>query len=150
MKQVWMICLLLGTALFVKAQEKDSTLNEYVGKYTFPEGSAVTEATIVIEGEGLLAKTNAGNSPLVKTGEDLFAVVAYDGTAQFKRDANKKVIGISIKVNGTVMEGTKADANVRDRLAFTNRTIKLLTHHQMTAHLDLHKALFKEAVPLNN
>lgn len=109
MKKLMMICLLLGTVAFVQAQTKDSTLNDFVGKYKFPEGSIVAEVTVSIDGDGLVMGSSIGNSTLVKAGEDLFTITAYDGTAQFKRDANKKVIGVSINAGGYVLEGTRSE-----------------------------------------
>lgn len=109
MKKLMMLCLLLGTVAFVQAQTKDSTLNDFVGKYKFPEGSIVTEVVVSMEGEGLIMGSSVGNSTLVKAGEDLFTITAYDGTAQFKRDANKKVIGVNINAGGYVLEGTKSE-----------------------------------------
>lgn len=109
MKKLMMLCLLLSTVAFVQAQTKDSTLQDFVGKYKFPEGSIVTEVVVSMEGEGLVMSSSVGNSTLVKTGEDLFSITAYDGTAQFKRDANKKIIGININAGGYVLEGTRSD-----------------------------------------
>jgi len=110
MKKLMMLCLLLGTVAFVQAQTKDSTLNDFVGKYKFPDGSIVTEVTVSMEGEGLVMGSSVGNSALVKTGEDQFAITAFDGTAVFKRDANKKVIGVNINAGGYVLEGTKSES----------------------------------------
>ncbi len=109
MKKLMMLCLLLGAVTFVQAQAKDSTLNDFVGKYKFPEGSIVAEVTVSIDGDGLIMGSSIGNSTLVKAGEDLFTITAYDGTAQFKRDANKKVIGVSINAGGYVLEGTRSE-----------------------------------------
>ncbi|MFW2476891.1 MAG: hypothetical protein ACN4EP_08245 [Sediminibacterium sp.] len=109
MKKMLMLCLLIGSAVFVQAQSKDSTLNDFVGKYKFPDGSIVTEVVVSMEGEGLIMGSSVGNSTLVKTGEDLFSITAYDGTAQFKRDANKKVIGVNINAGGYVLEGSKSE-----------------------------------------
>lgn len=115
MKKLMMLCLLLSAAVFVQAQAKDSTLNDFVGKYKFPEGSIVAEVVVSMEGDGLVMGSSVGNSTLVKTGEDLFSITAYDGTAQFKRDANKKVIGVNINAGGYVLEGTKSDGIALDR-----------------------------------
>ena len=119
-----MICLMLGIVAFVHAQDKDSTLQDFVGKYKFPEGSIVSEVTVSVEGTGLVMGSSVGNSALVKIGEDLFSITAYDGSAQFKRDANKKVIGVSINAGGYALEGTKSDGIAIDRAhgIFMNRT----------------------------
>ena len=119
-----MICLMLGTVAFVYAQDKDSTLQDFVGKYKFPDGSIVPEVTISVEGAGLVMGSSIGNSALVKIGEDLFSITAYDGSAQFKRDANRKVISVSINAGGYALEGTKSDGIAIDRsqVMFINRT----------------------------
>ena len=121
MKKMLMLCLLIGSAVFVQAQSKDSTLNDFVGKYKFPDGSIVTEVVVSMEGEGLIMGSSVGNSTLVKTGEDLFSISAYDGTAQFKRDANKKVIGVNINAGGYVLEGSKSEG-----IALNHATAMLL------------------------
>ncbi len=119
-----MICLMLGTVAFVYAQDKDSTLQDFVGKYKFPDGSIVPEVTVSVEGAALVMGSSIGNSALVKIGEDLFSITAYDGSAQFKRDANRKVIGVSINAGGYALEGTKSDGIAIDRsqVMFINRT----------------------------
>ncbi|MGV3595152.1 MAG: hypothetical protein ACO1NK_07880 [Sediminibacterium sp.] len=123
MKKLMMICLMLGVVAFAHAQDKDSTLQDFVGKYKFPEGSIVAEVTVSVEGAGLVMGSSIGNSALVKIGEDLFSITAYDGSAQFKRDANKKVIGVSINAGGYALEGTKSDGIAIDRAhaVFINR-----------------------------
>ncbi|MFZ6025046.1 MAG: hypothetical protein ACOYVG_11415 [Bacteroidota bacterium] len=109
MKKLMLLCLLLNVVFFVQAQTQDSTLNDFVGTYKFPEGSVVAEVVVSMEADGLLMGSSVGNSTLVKTGEDLFSITAYDGTAQFKRDTNKKVIGVNINAGGYILEGTKSE-----------------------------------------
>lgn len=121
MKKLIMICLLLGTVSLVGAQTKDSTLQDFVGKYKFPEGSIVTEVNVSMEGEGLIMGSSIGNSTLVKLSEDLFSLTAYDGTAKFNRDSNKKVVGVSINAGGYALEGTKSEG-----MAFTHAASILL------------------------
>jgi hypothetical protein len=127
MKKLMMICLMLGVAAFAHAQDKDSTLQDFVGKYKFPEGSIVAEVTVSMEGSGLVMGSSIGTSTLVKIGEDLFSITAYDGSAQFKRDTNKKVIGVSINAGGYALEGTKSDGIAIDKAhaIFINRINRL-------------------------
>ena len=128
MKKLMIICLLLAIVAFTHAQDKDSTLQDFVGKYKFPEGSVVSEVSVSIEGEGLVMGSSIGTSTLVKIGEDLFSITAYDGSAQFKRDTNKKVIGVSINAGGYALEGTKSDGIAIDKAhsIFINRTNRLM------------------------
>ena len=107
MKKLMMLCILVCAALFVQAQAKDSTLQDFVGKYKFPDGSVVTEVVVSMEGESLVMSSSVGNSTLVKTNDDEFTITEFNGTAKFKRDANKKVVGVSVNAAGYLLEGTK-------------------------------------------
>ena len=91
--------------LFLKAQ--DTTLHEYVGTYIFPEGGPVTTVDIKLENGSLLASSSAGSSALEKISKDTFNLVAYNGMVYFTRDSLKKVNGIKIEVQDTIMEGKK-------------------------------------------
>ena len=92
-----------------KAPVKDSVqLSDYTAKYKFPEGSPVAEITLVIENGTLIAQTVMGNSEFKKTDtKDVFTVVAYSGTATFKRNEAGKVVGVLIQVNDMELEGTR-------------------------------------------
>lgn len=100
--------LALGFSLGAAAQA-DTTLNAYVGKYKFPEGSVVSEVVVAIEAGGLTMGTAVGTSTLVKVETDVFTITQYQGTATFKRDENKKVVGVSINAMGYLLEGTRTD-----------------------------------------
>ena len=51
-----------------KTPSKDSVqLNDYTARYKFPDGSPVSEITIVIENGTLIAQTAMGNSEFKKT-----------------------------------------------------------------------------------
>ncbi len=88
---------------------KDTTqLMEYTAKYKFPDGSPVTEITVVIENGILMAQTAMGNTEFKKTeNKDVFEVVAYSGTATFKRNPDGKIVGLVIQVNNIEMEGVR-------------------------------------------
>jgi hypothetical protein len=104
--------LFLGCSFFVNAQQapaKDTTLQQYVGKYKFPDGSVVADVTVVLEDGGLTMSSSAGASVLEKQGEDLYNIVQFQGTAKFNRDDNKKVVGVSINAMGYQLEGTKVE-----------------------------------------
>ena len=84
----------------------DSTLKQYTGTYKFPEGSVVAEIAVLIDGGSLVMSASAGTSPLEKREEDLFFIVQFQGTAKFNRDANRKVVCVTINAMGYVLEGT--------------------------------------------
>lgn len=86
------------------------SLQEYTGKYNFPEGSPVTEVGVIVENGVLTATSVMGNSELKKTDtKDAFELVAYSGLATFKRNDDGKIIGLLIQVQDITMEGTKAE-----------------------------------------
>lgn len=108
MKQFFLtFCVLL---VFSAVNAQTDSLQQYTGKYMFPEGSPVTEIGVVLE-NGLLTATSAmGNSELKNTDtKDVFEVVAYGGIATFKRSTEGKVNGVQIQVQDINMEGTKTE-----------------------------------------
>ncbi|MBI5372656.1 MAG: hypothetical protein HZA79_11600 [Sphingobacteriales bacterium] len=112
MKKLVLSLLVIFSFSALPAQT-DSLLQQYTGKYVFPEGSPVREIGVTLENNILTATSAAGNSELKKTDtKDVFEVVAYAGTATFKRNPEGKVNGVQIQVQDINMEGTKSeDAN---------------------------------------
>ena len=96
---------------FVFSNAQDTTLNEYVGTYTFPEGGPVTTVDVKIENGSLMASSSAGSSIMEKVSKDTFNLVAYSGMVYFTRDSLKKVNGIKIEVQDTILEGKKESLN---------------------------------------
>jgi hypothetical protein len=108
--------LLFGFALcfFMTAQAQEGSkdtaiLKEYTGKYIFPSGSVISQVEVKLENGALVIESAAGVSPLVKQEGDLYSITANSGTAKFNRDANKKIISVSIDARGYQLEGTKAE-----------------------------------------
>ncbi|NCW11740.1 MAG: DUF3471 domain-containing protein [Chitinophagia bacterium] len=102
--------LLMGVVLlgvFISVQAQDSPLKEYLGKYTFAEGSPVAEVTLTAEDANLIINSAMGSVPLEKKGVDTFYLAAYDALVVFKRDANKAVESLSINVQGMDLIGKK-------------------------------------------
>ena len=109
MKKLMMFSfMLIGFSLAVSAQT-DTTLQHYVGKYKFAEGSVIAEANITLDNGTLSVVTSYGSSTLVKQADDVFAVTQFQGTASFKRNDAKKVIGVNISAMGYTLEGTKEE-----------------------------------------
>ena len=109
MKKLLLACSLLLSAAITQAQT-DTTLQEFTGKYKFPDGSPVTEINIVIENGVLTASTAMGNSELKKTdNKDVFDIVAYSGTATFKRSDDGKIRNLRIQVQDIDMEGVREE-----------------------------------------
>lgn len=107
-KLLFTLSMLVG---FIAANaQTDTLLQQYTGKYVFPDGSPVKEIGVIIQ-EGVLTATSVmGNSELRKTeNKDVFEIVAFAGTATFKRNAEAKVNGLQIQVQDVNMEGTKTE-----------------------------------------
>ena len=68
---------------------------------------------MIIENSTLTATSVMGNSELRKTDtKDVFEVVAYAGTATFKRNTEGKVNAVTIQVQDVNMEGTKTEESL--------------------------------------
>lgn len=116
-KLIFLFCVSMGFVFMVNAQQtppQDTTFQEFTGKYKFPDGSVISEAMVALENGALTVTSSAGVSALEKQGEDLFTITQFQGTAKFNRDANRKIIGVSINAMGYQLEGTKSDS-----IAFT-------------------------------
>ncbi|MDI9363347.1 MAG: hypothetical protein QM541_00245 [Flavobacterium sp.] len=108
MKKIMLVVTLVcGFGIASYAQQQDTTLEQYVGKYVFPSGSVVPDVTVTLENGALVMSSSAGTSALEKESEDLYVIVTLQGKALFKRDSNKKIVGISINAMGYQLEGTK-------------------------------------------
>lgn len=107
MKKIFLSLLIMLTATIVQAQA-DSTYKEYAGKYKFPDGSPVPETTIYIENGLLMASSSNGTTELKKVETDVFEIVAYGGTATFKR-VDGKVKSVQILIGDLNLEGTKTE-----------------------------------------
>ena len=94
---------------FLTVQAQTDSLKQYTGTYKFPDGSPVTEITVVLDSTGLMANSAMGNSELKKIEGDVFEIVAYGGSATFKRNAENKISGVQILVGDVNMEGTKSE-----------------------------------------
>ncbi|TMI65966.1 MAG: DUF3471 domain-containing protein [Bacteroidetes bacterium] len=110
MKKFLLLVVTVCAFGFVNAQTPSpaDSLKEYTGKYKFPDGSPFSEVNITLENGVLTASSAAGSSELKRRDGDVFDVVAYSGTAIFKRNDDKKVTKLQIQVNDLDMEGEKA------------------------------------------
>lgn len=107
-KFVLMTSIMMGVLFSVHAQT--SSLKDYVGKYTFPDGSPVAEVNITAVDTVLTLNSAMGATGLEKKGPDSFYLAAYDAPVVFKRDANNVVVSVSILVQGMELVGKKVSA----------------------------------------
>ena len=82
-------------------------LEDFVGKYVFPEGSVVPDVDVLLSGSALTMTSAAGSSVLNELGRDSFQIVEFNGIAVFKRGEDKKVNGVHIEAQGYVLDGQK-------------------------------------------
>ncbi len=98
----------LFSACILPAFSQTDSLEQYTGKYRFADGSPVSEISLLIEEGKLMATSSAGNSEFRKTEtKDVFDVVAFGGTATFRRNEEGSVIAVRIQVQDMDLEGTK-------------------------------------------
>lgn len=113
MKRLFFFFLFSAALLSVKSQSlvADTTLKDYVGKYTFPDGSVVPFVEVVLADSSSLTMTSdAGTSSLLKLGVDSFSIVEFSGTAVFQRGEDKKVKSVHIEAAGYILDGEKVPA----------------------------------------
>jgi hypothetical protein len=109
MKKILLLStLLLG--VFISIQAQDSTLTQLTGKFKFGEGSPVQEVVITVDNGALLIGSAMGSSVLQNTGEDQYLIPDFQAALIYKRDSNKKVVGLTISVSGMVLEAVKVEA----------------------------------------
>jgi hypothetical protein len=109
MKKILLLStLLLG--VFISIQAQDSTLTQLTGMFKFGEGSPVQEVVITVDNGALLIGSAMGSSVLQKTGEDEYLIPDFQAALIYKRDSNKKVVGLTINVSGMVLEAVKVEA----------------------------------------
>ena len=98
MKKFLVSFLVIISVLSVSAQQ-DSVLQKYTGKYKFPDGSPVTEINFTVENGVLMGASAMGSSEFKKTDtEHVFEIVAYGGTATFKKNGEGKIASVQIVV----------------------------------------------------
>lgn len=103
----------LTTAASAQTTPTDSTVNQILGRYKFAEGSPVAEVTVVLENGVLMMNSAAGSSTLEKSGEDVYIITQFQGTAKFTRNDSKVVTGVTILAMGYELVGTKEPASTK-------------------------------------
>ncbi len=137
MKKLLLSLLVVISFLSVNAQQ-DTVLQKYTGKFKFPDGSPVTEINFTVENGVLMGGSAMGSSEFKKTDtEHVFEIVAYGGTATFKKNAEGKITNVQILVGDINMEGTKVPAEVHLEPA-GNINIKASANYKKVA-IRLHK-----------
>lgn len=101
------IAIICCSIVFLSAQAQDTTLKEYVGKYTYPAGSYITSSEIILDGDNLKALSDKGSATLDKKAKDTIALRERDGMVYFFRNAEGKVARVKVVIGDLLLEGTK-------------------------------------------
>ena len=113
MKKLLLLAITVFVFSCINAQNTPAdSLKEYTGKYKFPDGTPFTEVTIVLVNGTLSATSEAGSSDLKRREGDIFDIVAYSGTAIFKRNDGKKINKLQVQVEDLDVEGDKTEDGV--------------------------------------
>jgi hypothetical protein len=99
--------LAIAIAFTLNAIGQDAPLDTYVGKYNFPQGSPVPMFEVKIKDGVLFGESQMGVSTFQRVEADIFSIVEYGGTAEFKRNGDGKVVSVTVSVGDVVLEGTK-------------------------------------------
>jgi hypothetical protein len=123
--------LILATLFIIAANAQTDPapkppLEDFVGKFVFPEGSVVPDVTVALSGEALTMSSVAGSSVLTDLGRDSFTIVEFSGIAVFKRGDDKKVNGVHIEAQGYVLDGQKQSSGAWAFTYYLNRNRELL------------------------
>lgn len=104
---------------FVVVNAQTDSLQQFTGKYKFPDGSPVTEITVALDNGLLMASSAMGITELKLTSTvDVFEIAAYGGTATFRRKEGK-ISGVQVTVGDINMEGEKTEGLAYDFSSLT-------------------------------
>lgn len=100
-------------ALSLSALGQDTPLQDYIGRYNFPAGSPVPNVELKLVEGVLIGESQMGSSTFTRKEGDIFTIVEYNGTAEFIKNAEGKIVAVKVTVDTLVMEGTKEGAALR-------------------------------------
>ncbi len=104
-KMAFLLMAMMGFGFMAQAQT--DSLQQYTGKFSFPEGSIVSYVTISVDGAKLVFSSDKGSGSLEKVATDSFSIPEYQGTGKFVRNADKVITSVVIDVMGYHLEGIK-------------------------------------------
>ena len=86
-----------------------TALVEYKGKYKFENDAPVSEVVVIIDKDGLVAKSDQGNFALkpVENKADNYTIEEISAEVVFTRDEKKKIVGIQVKMTDGTIAGKK-------------------------------------------
>ncbi len=109
MKKLLFVLSLFCCGSIVNAQD---TLQQYTGRYVFPDGSVVASVDVTLSGGALTMSSTSGTSTLVQLGVDSFQIVEFSGTSVFRRNTENKINAVHIEAMGYVLDGVKEENGI--------------------------------------
>lgn len=110
MKKIILSLFIIAAFTSVNAQTPpapEPPLDDYIGKYVFPDGSVVPDVDVLVQDGALIMTSTGGTTVLTQLGVDSFQIVEFGGTAVFRRGTDKKVSSVHIEAGGYILDGTK-------------------------------------------
>lgn len=113
MKKVFLLITLLASLLVMNAQVK-ADLQDYTGRYIFPEGSLAEDAVISIVNDTVLNITaSVGECDLKHIKGDSFALPQYGGSIVFNRNTENKIDGFTVSIPMADIDTLEAHKEVK-------------------------------------
>ena len=110
MRKFFLVVFLIPVFLVTNAQSDPAPmppLEDFVGKYVFPEGSPVPDVDVSVNSGTLFMNSAAGSSGCTRLGADSFLIDQFSGYAVFRRGDDKKVNAVHIEASGYILDGQK-------------------------------------------
>lgn len=102
----------IACTISISSFSQEAPLENYQGKFVFAAGNPVPYIEVKVNGTTLISESPMGSATLQRIEADQFAIVEYDGLAEFKRNGEGKVVGIKVSIMGLEMEGTKEESSL--------------------------------------
>ena len=105
------ILLAFSKISFAQTSKIDS-LKQYVGNYVFKDGSPVSTYKVTLEGDVIMGEADSfgANKLLKQSGVDTYkSTSSYGSVFTFIRNADKKVVGFKMVIQGNDLFADKKD-----------------------------------------
>jgi hypothetical protein len=92
---------------------QEAPLENYLGKYVFAADNPVPYVEVKMNGTTLISESPMGSATLQRVEADVFAIIEYNGLAEFRRNGEGKIVGVKVSVMGLEMEGTREESALK-------------------------------------
>lgn len=126
MKKIFFFSLLFFAFSQTNLFAQNDSLQVYLGRYVFQQGSIIPEVSVQVDNGSLVMVAAMGNAALLKTGADEFSIPSYNGVAVFKRNNEGKVVGVRIEAMGNILEGNRENLQIQMRYNYISQIHRLV------------------------